>query len=350
MAMPLRSSKDGTGRRRYARRSTKSRLTVRPPRHPGRLIAIVCTVVLTVVVALIWGSVLDRRSEAYREQESARDWMLDEGITTPHPVAVPDVRAAAILPEQNTAPFLSDYGGILVPLRAPDGGLYFASEVADEAGILPVAPPLSDASGAGLSLTDEVHRIARRGLRVIATFTVTYPDAPDAATRAYRRGLELALLADYAASGMDDLLILGLPCGHDAADREAVAFVADLRALIGSLPKPPTVGCVLPLSVFRSDKDASAEGADPTEETEETPLYAGRLTPGRMAEAFDFVVLDLRAETVESAEALLPHLAYAYVRYSLRILVADGEVATVPIRHGLERVFEMPVDPPSDAT
>ncbi len=345
-----------TGRRRYARRATKARFTFKPPRHPGRLIAIAVGVLAVTVTALVWGSALARKSEAYRERESMHDWMLDEGIAEPSPVSVPDIRAVAITPEQNIGPILiaGKHEGILLPLHAPDRTLYFASTVAAEAGLLPAQGGSESPDGAldgtamreGLSLSEEVDRIARRELRVILTFTVTFPDAPDAATATYRRGLELALLTEYAAAGAHDLLIFGLPCGTDAADREAVAFLTELRALLSTYPTPPAVGAVLPLSALATEENATdpapPEATDTSEANGAAALYAGRLTPGRLGAACDFLVLDLREETADSLEVVLPHLSYAYVRHSLRLLLpADEAAVDTALGHGFERVFEM---------
>ncbi len=337
-----RKTKDGSGRHRYARRSTKSRIAIRPPRHPGRLVAILLGIPAVVMIALIWGSLLADRADAYREQESHRSWMLDEDVAANPTLTVPDVRALAIYPEQNTAPLLGTYEAVLLPLRAPDGGFYFASSVATEAGLTPARPPLSDTVPAGgLSLADEVARIARRGLRVIAVFEVTYPTIADVPTRTYRRGLELAMLAEYAKAGMDDMLILGLPCGTDHDDRESAAFLTDLRALTTAVATSPAIGTVLPLSAFTADFGTVSDDLDRVQES--PPLYTGRLTPGRMSLVADFLVMDLRGESAQSLEELLPHLQYAYVGHGLRLLVADTECAKVPVRHGFTRVFEMPL-------
>ncbi len=353
--MAIHTKPTGTGRGRYARRATRTHISHRRLRHPGRVIAAVIGTVVVIVAALIWGSVLDRRSEAIRDREAARDWILDEGIAPPLLTDVPAVRAMTIFPEENIGPILiaGEHGGILLPLAASDGTLYFASAVAAEAGLLPSVDGDAVAGDApmstGLSLADEVERIARRDLRVILTYTVTYPTITDAPRRTYRRGLELALLAEYAAAGADELLLVGLPCGEEAADRETVTFVEELRGMLAADPQPPAVGISLPLTALATDP--SAEDASSVANTEaltdadrfssSEPLYVGHITPGRLSQVCDFLALDLRGETAVSLEERLSQLSYAYVRYSLRLLLPqDDSVTEVALRHGFDRLLE----------
>ncbi len=345
--MPFRTRYEAHERRRYTRHSTKHRLPLRPPAHPGRIVAVALAAVGVIVLALICGSVLKARSDSYREAQAADAWTLNEDTATAIPAAVPALRAVAIEPEASVGDILiaGEHEGVLLPLCDAEGTPYFASRVADEAG-LPVSP---DAP----SLTDEVARIRRRGLRVICTFTVTFPEAADTASATYRRGLELALLCELAEAGFDDLLLMGLPAGNDADDAQSVDFFTELRALLATLPTQPAVGVALSIDAFASDSaraeaDASpntAEGASSAEET--ASLYAGAVSPARLRRVCDYLSLDLRTYTAEEVAALLPRLQYAYVRHSLRLVLnrEDDEAVSYALSHGFERVFEMPQMP-----
>ncbi len=311
--------------RRYSHHATKQRAPSRLPVRPGRVIAIAAAVVAVITLALVWGNHLKRASDRHRADMEAGIWTLDAETAVPRPVTVPDIRAKEIKPEGNVGDILiaGKHGGVMLPLLT-DGVVNYRSAVAAEAG-LAVA---TDAP----SIAEDVARVQKRGLRVIGIFPVTCFSTPDTATLTYRRGLALSLLREFAEAGMDELLLIGLPAGKDTLDRQAVDFLTELGALLSDLPSPPAVGVALSLSAFAGEIDADGE-----------ILYAGELSPGRIAAACDYLALDLRDRTVEELEALLPRLPFAYVRHSLRMLVSadsDGAVGAL-LDHGFERVFEM---------
>ena len=322
---PKRRSRD---ERRYARSATKKGWVMRRPAHLGQILAITVGGVLVVVLALVWGSYL--KTEADRREAAAErgEWTLDPETATPIPVEVPAIRAVEIYPEGNVGDILiaGNHGGVILPLGRADAPLPYRSDVASEAGL----PSAAEA----VSLPDDVARVAKRGLNVTCVYTVTCFEETDPALRAYRRGLELALLRDYAEAGMHDLLLLGLPAGDEASDREAAVFVSDLKQLMVGLENPPAVGVALAVSCFASE-DADGEGP-----------VAGSLTPARILGVCDYVAMDLRSHTAEDTAALLPRLSYAYVRYSLRLLmnVRDSAAVEDALSHGFERVFELQPD------
>ena len=319
--------------KRYRRHSTKRRSVFRPPAHPGRLIAIILAAVAVVTLALIWGNVLKRQSDAYRAAEKAGEWTLPPDEADGQDVSVPSVRAREISPQGNVGDIVISgaYGGVMLPLRDADGGLHYRSETATAAGI--------SLSNGAPSLSEDVARIARRELRVTGIFHVTCFDADGTSMQTYLRGLELALLCEYASSGIDDLLLVGLPCGNDGDDALAVAFLQDFKALLSTVDNPPEVGVALPLQAIEGESNESG-----------APLYAGDMSPARIARVCDYLALDLRDKTSKEAskeasevEALLPDLAYAYSRHDLRMMVSrsDPAVAESLLRHGFTRIFEM---------
>lgn len=337
--MAVHNKKETRENRRYARRSTKRHTPFRLPLSPKRFwmtVGIIPVAAAAVIaVALLWGSRLKARSDAYREAEAAGAWTLDEAVAEPIPVSVPTLRAVSVEAGESMGDILIDgiYEGVMLPLY--DGGfpLSYAYRTAGEAG-------LTVADGAP-SLTDEVTRIGGRGLYVMGTFTVTCLHEDDPATAAYRRGLELALLRECAEAGVDDILLLGLPAGDDAADARSVAFLEELNALLSDLSTRPAIGAALSPTVFAGEEDQpAAESADSDGHT--VSLYAGALAPGRVRKVCDYLVMDLRDLSAEETASLLPSIQYAYVRHSLRLLMPEGSSAVEEaLARKFERIFEM---------
>ena len=189
--MAIRKKHQSRDQRRYTRSSTKRGFVLRKPAHPGRIVAIALAAVATVALALVWGSYLKKQSDAYREALEMGEWTVDPTIAVPHPVPVPELRAMEIYPEGNVGDILiaGNHGGVILPLGRADAPLPYRSDVASEAGL----PSAAEA----VSLPDDVARVAKRGLNVTCVYTVTCFEETDPALRAYRRGLELALLRDY---------------------------------------------------------------------------------------------------------------------------------------------------------
>ncbi len=319
--------------RRYGRRSTKARSVFRPPAHPGRWIAGGLAVIVVVVGALVWGNALKTKSDAYRADKEAGRWTLPPESVAHSPTARPDCRLLEIRPLGDVGPIViaGSHDGVLLPLRDAAGALYYASDTATEAGlVIPAAE----------ALLEDVERLHKRPLLATGFYHVTCFSDSGTAAEIYRRGLDLALLYEYAASGIDELLLLGLPTGTDEHDAQAVAFLEELRELLSTLPSPPAVGVALPLSAF--------ESTDAGDETDEVPVYAGEISPGRIGRACDYLALDLRSMTAEETDALLPRLAYVYQRYGLRLLVNRDEsgIAEELMAHGFVRIYEMKADEP----
>ena len=207
------------------------------------------------------------------------------------------------------------------------------------------------------SLKTDVDRVAKRELNVTCAFIVTCFDAENTATHTYLRGLEIALLREYAESGMDDILLLGLPAGSDEEDARSMEFLRDLRETLSDLPEPPAIGVALGLHTLTTkdhvipplpETELSTEDETSTVPpvripTDEIPHYVGDVTPARLLSVCDYLAVDLRALTMEEVDVVLPHLPYAYTRYSLRLLVDKNTpaIAEEILSHGFERVFEM---------
>ncbi len=326
----MKPKREARVERRYARSATKKGWVLRKPAHLGRILGALAACILVAALALVWGSHLKAEADARAAAAERGEWTLDAETTTPIPVEVPDIRAVSIRPQGNVGDILiaGNHGGVILPLGSARGTMSYLSSVASAAGL--------SVSAEAVSLPEDVARVQKRDLNVTAAFTVTCFAETDPALRAYRRGMELALLREYAAAGMDDMLLFGLPAGDKASDELAVAFLAELKTLLGDLESPPALGVALAPACF-----AAADGAET--ETGTPPPYAGSLTPARILGACDYIAMDLRDCTEEEVAATLPRISYVYVRYSLRLLLNRQAPAAVTdaLSHGFERIFEM---------
>ena len=349
--MAIRRKRESRDQRRFTRRSTHRGFVLRPPAHLGRILGGLLAFVAVVTLALVWGSYLKTESDAYRAAQELGEWTVEADVAQPLPVTVPDLRALSIKPMGNVGDIIihKSHDGVVMTLRGDDGILCYQSALGAQAGLstAPDAP----------TLAEDVERVTKRGLRVICAFTLTCFEAEDPAVRTYLRGLELALLREYAAAGMHQLLLFGLPAGSVAADGETVKFLRDLRELLSDLPAPPVVGVALPLGCFTTeDHDIPLPSVtDTTAESDTTalppvkppdgkaPHYVGDLTPARLLSACDFLAVDLRALNEEEMGAVLPHLPYAYTRYSLCLVVNKNTpaIAEDALSHGFTRILEM---------
>ncbi|MBE6652756.1 MAG: hypothetical protein E7610_05000 [Ruminococcaceae bacterium] len=323
--MPIRRKRESRVQRRYARGSTKKGFILRRPAHLGKILGGIGAAAAVILLALVWGSYLKVKSDAYREAQERGEWTLEEEEIPAYPVPVPAVRSVSIKPEGNVGDILiaGSHGGVMMNLTPGDAPLPYTSAVAQRAGLAVAAD--------AVSLTKDVARVQKRGLYVTCVFTVTCFSEENIPLRNYVRGLELALLREYAEAGMNDLLLMGLPNGTEAADQLTRDFLRDLKILLGDLPVPPAVGVMLPPGAF-----ASVSG----EEFE--PPYVGNMTPARILGACDYLVADLRGIPVESLSDTLSDIRYVYVRYSLRLMVDKNTPAAAKeaISHGFGRVFE----------
>lgn len=336
--MPIRRKRQSREQRRYTRSSTKTGIILRRPAHLGAILATVAAAVAVICLALVWGTYLKAKSDAYRESVENGQWTLNEEMAPHHPVSVPDIRAVSMARE-GIGLFVDDkYGGVLLRLQEGDA-LIYPSAVAETAGLTVLDP---DAS-----LKQEIARLDAQSLNVTCTFRVTCFDAADTPTRTYVRGLELGILRELAEAGMDDILLLGLPAGTDAQDARASDFLQELKALLSELPNPPAVGVALPPSAFATDDTYEAENRREDEAlgipAGTSPLYAGNVTPARLLRACDYLAMDLRGMSAEEVNTILPHIRYAYVRHALRLLMDQDrqDAVNAALDHGFDRLFEM---------
>ena len=191
--MPIRKKKESREQKRLMRGSTRQGTVIRPRLPIWPFLVGIGGAVLVIVAALLIGSYLKAESDAYRQNVEEGNWTLDMSVAIPTPVDVPDIRARQITPGESVGGY--SHKGIIIALRGSDGILRFASSVAKTAGLAMADEPKS--------LAAEVLRLKNAGKRVTVTFAVTSLSETDTATATYLRGLELALLREYAEAGMD---------------------------------------------------------------------------------------------------------------------------------------------------
>ena len=332
--------------KKYRHKSTRRFVSASPrmrrPRRPGafRPLIILCVVaVLTVTVALIWGSALKRRSDAYRESVEPDAWTLGEEVPALPSLTVSDFRGVSLSPGQSVdgVTAAGKYSGVVLTLSP------------DASGCLPYRLPLAEGSAlttaeGAPALESEVSRLHRAGLTVAGVFTVRCLGSDytaDPALAAYQRGLELGLLVNIANAGVDDILLVGLPYGNDNADARTLNFLTDLKQSLGYADHQPAIGVAMGPDGFAARPEEVTENSDASPESESNgQLYAGRLTPGRMLTVCDYLALDLRGYEAVSAEAVLKNIRYAYARYALRLLCDDPTVTEEAEQHGFTRIME----------
>ena len=327
-------AKKAKQKNRYNRNSTKRRWIMRPLKHPFRLLFIALGCVTVIVTAVVWGNILQYKSEQYRADREAGRWRVEtEAEADPLPAVrdVPNVNAWPLAPRDGLEDFYSGrYSAATLWLCREDGTLPYLSEVGAAAGYTCGESPLSR----------ETQKLHNNDLRAVGVFTVrslAEPSDSDALTH-YRMQTELAILEEYAAAGLDELVLVGLPT--DAASIEtSLEFVrqvrqhltADNAPLLGISVSPALMatameGSSLPAYCLTVCDFLAMDLTDPAL----YGYYAGgtdvALPSGDTPSDATASASDEPAFTSELSR-LLYRYRYPYVRYKLRLLFTDNQKA-----------------------
>ena len=327
---------------RYNRNSTKRRLTLRPIRHPFRVLAIGIGCVCVVVAAVIWGNVLQNRSEQYRADKEAGRWTVEtitDAEVLPQAKDVPDVKAWPLDPGDGLNDFYSNkYSAATVWLCREDGSMPYTSEVAKAAGRACGDRPLSR----------EIQKLHNNDLRAVGVFTVrslnTSEDGGSAAVSNYLIQTELAILEEYSAMGLDELILVGLPTGNRSA--ASLSFVTELRSRMPAENAPllgvgvsldmmagAMEGSTLPAEYLRACDYLALDLTDPQQ-------YAAYAVPTDNAGSTEDTdkSADEPAFTSELSR-LLYRYRYPYLRYNLRLLFdsSQSEHLEEAVSYGFDR-------------
>ena len=332
--MALKQKLEKREQYRYARRSTKRGWILRRPKHLWRILAIVLAVMVVITAALVWGNILKAKSDAYEAAKEADEWTPDSHITTPirGDRQLPSYRARRIDVGDGVSSLSNSYGGVVLEMGNVSDGLVFSSAVVK----------MSSVSCDGYSLQKEVDRLHGADLEVTGVFRVVSLGETDNATATYLRGLEMSILTEYAATGIDDILLLGIPTETDAGLEAAMIYLSDLRKSMIENDAVARIGVSFSPESFVSG-DAEQETVDAVETTEGDSLaYAQNPAMGRILAVSDYLAMDLR-ELSEGTDldVFLKNVQYAYVRYGLRLTVNTRTFASEIASHGFERIIEM---------
>ena len=338
-------------RRRASRRSTKQRQVIKPRANIKRIITIASAAVLVIVIAVVCGILLGREADRYASEREEGIWTLSENDDVIKlPSNVPTMLASPLEPSESAGNIASYHKrrptGATLLLKDADGNILYESLVANEAGIDTSAAP---------SLPDNVARLHRAGLYTVGVFYVSSlysATGTDSAIESYRRGLELAMLEEYALSGTDEILLIGCPIevGKDDFNKRTVDFLSELRTRLQDVlgDNAPRIGVnVSPEfmnNTYSGDTTAaillnycdylSLDLRDPTE----YPLYGGSDLDYEEHRAEND--LDLVADGGELG-AFLRRFTYAYQRYSLRLVFGEEQRSDVidALSHGFDNII-----------
>ncbi len=287
-------------------------------------------ILLVVTVALVWGSYLKAKSDALADAQERGEWTLDVDASPVVPLTNPTLVAGYARPGGNIQKTQdTTYTGVTIPLGSCDAPLPYTLELPTT---LSGDTGISFASGAP-ALANHVASLKAKGLYVVGVFDVTCFDTADAATRTYRKGLEMTLISLFVKAGVNDILLTGLPVGNDYAETLSTQYLKDIRSLFtaGASTVTPALGVTLSPTAFVGDETAE----------DGSPIYAGSLTPGRLLSACDYLVLDVRGQGAYLDETL-QNMQYAYVRYNLRLLMSNNDASLISktAKHGFTRIWE----------
>lgn len=320
--------------RRYSAGATRRRRYTPTPGFWRRVFLVGGIGIVTIAIALLWGSALKRRSDEHRASQIAGEWTAETVEPLPQ-ISVPDVRGQRVEPGGTTGSTLADTDSALVWLSQDENGrLWYRTNTAETAG----QTIAEDAPG----LASEISRLHGAGLRVIGLFEVKcLNQTENTSGSALRRGLELSLLTAAAEAGADELLLIGCPWGTDDNDTRSLAFLHDLKELLAEAAPTAAVGVALPPDAFQRTEDETLPAAltDGTDETDDDPLpaYNGWQTPGRFLSVCDYLALDIRTVAVNEADDLLRGFRFSYNRYGLRLLISDADVSELADERGMRR-------------
>ena len=326
------AKKKAKQKNRYNRNSTKRRWIARPLKHPFRLLFSVVGCLAVIVTAVVWGNILQRKSEQYRADREAGRWQVDAEVSADSlPVVrdVPAVKAWPLEPQDGLNDFYSGrYSAATLWLCRDDKSLPYESEVGTAAGYTCGDGPLSR----------ETKKLHNNNLRAVGVFTVHSLSTPSDSTALtyYRMQTELAILEEYAAAGLDELLLVGLPTDTDSIET-SLEFVREVRKRLPD-ENAPLLGIGASPALMATAMDGSALPAycltvcdflaldltDPSLYSQ----YAGEpdITLPETGDETPDANTDSPTFTSELSR-LLYHYRYPYVRYNLRLLFTDEQKA-----------------------
>lgn len=330
-------------KRKKNRNSTKSRKILRA-KNLKPLIIILAACLAVVAVAVIWGNALGRRADSYEASKNNGEWVLDEDDATPPPQNVPITLSSPLTPAQTFWDVKTYDGrgcdGVTLNVYS-DGAPNYYSDVG-------IAANLSDSDM--YSLPKKVKSMHENGYRVTCVFYIdslsSVPAGSDSAVQSYKRGIELALIEEFALSGADEILLVGCPITVDGADggnQRTFDFLRELGTRLSAeqySATAPAIGVALSIEVINGIYWGNTAAATVLSQcdflamdmrnADEYPLFGGS--------TFDYVPVQSEDEddATSPLNDMLKRFSYAYQQYPLRLMFTDEQRAEIveALSHG----------------
>lgn len=283
-------------RNKYSRRTSTS---LKKKKVVATVIIVVTAILVLIAAAIGMGAYLRHKAEAY---EPENKYQFD-GNTPPPGSGTAAVRAPMFAYGEYLYGYIQKgYSELSLSLGTADK-VTFDSEA---------AKAVTGVEVGEIKLSDYAAAIHKYEGRACAYFKSSAFDCEDENLRRVRKAYEISLLCEAAASGIDDILILGIN-----VTEENSAEVAKYLSEINTAAAECSVGVAINAGVLLM--------------TENEVYLAGKLKA-----ACDYVALDLRqldfldAEQAEDSDVptslaeYLNELKYYLSTYSLRLVFSDG--------------------------
>lgn len=326
----MRDNYVNVGRRRQMHRHTVRRVLV-----------VVISAVVIFALSLLLGTYLRRQVENMPPRGDIPEEMLsgqlpadtsDAGSRSiiAAPLALDALFDASAVNAAVEALVLGSREAVSLCLRDDAGNIWFRSQVAQN---------LTGQTASGVDLSLLLSALDAADIYASAVFGVTLFGEQDPVRRDLLRAYELSLAAEIGASGVEEILLTGLPLTVDTLD-DVTAFLTELDAL---LPGTVQLAVAVPADVTRA--------------------AGGTVLIKQLSLACDTVALDLRALHDTDADALyaaacgiFADASLYFSKYNMRVLISPADDAAFStFRQALEvngiqnwQVVQTPAGPAPD--
>lgn len=281
---------------RYERRKDGS---ARSSQRMTALIIVAVFIVLSAIVSVIVGIALGKRADGV-ELKSKYSFIFEpykSGDKTVKPVDAFYYK----LGTDAKGYIVNGEGDLSLALRHVEGDLTFKSTAAQSAGIVQ--------NDVELSLKDEIEYVHSLGGYVCAYICSSAFECEDEYLRSIYKAYEIALIAEAASCGVDDILVVGIDINGDNID-EIEKYVSDAAVAAGSAPLGVLVTRSLMLAVSDNVYFAS-----------------------RVRDVCDYLAIDMRyldkgadklaeGEEISELDSLIGELEYYIEAYGLRAVLS----------------------------
>lgn len=257
-------------RQRFKRFSRRAAGNANTTRTWAIVLSVAAFLILCLVISVVVGLLLGGRADRYAEEQKPpavyEKYSYDDGEKTVRSVEAYHFVMGADA-DNYAAQDIADFS---FALRHADGSFDYATEIGDTLGI--------DAAKSDITLDQRVDEIHNAGGYACGYFYVSSLSCDDEKVRDVLISYELALIAEAAEYGVDDILLVGIDVTEDN-----VADVEKFVARAADAANGAALGVALSEDVFLMSKDE---------------VYLA----GRIRANCDYVALDLREMVYGSEE------------------------------------------------